>query len=63
MNISIEKLNLLLANNVMPMAKLSELSGISCVTLTRIKSGKQKPRPQTLGKIAKALGVKVEDLV
>ena len=42
---------------------LSEQTGISVCTLARIKNGHQNPRPATVGKIAKALNVRVEDLV
>lgn len=63
MKLSARKLNLLLANKVMPMEELVKESGVSRVTLARMKAGTQEPRPQTLGKIARALGVKVEDLL
>ena len=63
MMISVEKLDLLLANNIIPIQKLSEDSGVSRVTIARMRSGTQKARPQTIGKLAKALGCKVEDLL
>lgn len=63
MKLSVKKLNLLLANRVMSIEKLSKESEVSKVTLSRMKAGTQEPRPQTLGKIARALGVKVEDLL
>lgn len=63
MKLSVKKLNLLLANKVMPIEELSKESGVSRVTIARMRAGIQEPRPQTLGKIARALGVKVEDLL
>lgn len=63
MKLSVKKLNLLLANRVMSIEKLSKESEVSKVTLSRMKAGAQEPRPQTLGKIARALGCKVEDLL
>lgn len=63
MKLSVEKMDILLANNVMPIQKLSEVSSVSKVTIARMRSGKQEPRPQTLGKICKALGCNAEDLL
>ena len=57
------KFNRMIANNVMSIGELSEVSGISRITIARMRSGKQEPRPQTLGKICKALGCKAEDLI
>ncbi|WP_167955619.1 helix-turn-helix domain-containing protein [Anaerosporobacter faecicola] len=63
MKIDITKLMLLIANKGLSSTELSKLSGISTVTLCRIKNGSQVARPQTLGKIAMALGCKVEDFI
>ena len=41
---------------------LAELTGVGPVTISRIESGIQRPRPSTLRKIAKALGVRPADL-
>lgn len=57
------KLILAIANKGLSATELSELSGVSVVTLARFKAGTQKARPQTLGKLAKALDVKAEDLI
>lgn len=57
------KLIVAIANKGLSATELSTLSGISMVTLARFKAGTQKARPQTLGKLAKALNVKVEDLI
>lgn len=58
-----KKLILAIANCGLSAAELSKESGVSQVTIARMKAGTQVPRPQTLGKVARALGVKVEDLL
>lgn len=63
MIIDIEKYNLLLAKNCLSVTNLSKLSGVSEVTLSRIRNGSQKARPQTIGKIARALDTTVENLI
>lgn len=63
MRIDAKKYNLLLANEAMSVKELADLSGINEVTLCRVKNGLQAARPQTLGKIAKALNCRVEDLI
>lgn len=63
MKIDIRKLDIALANVKMPIVKLSEKSGVSRITISRYRAGTQKARPQSIGKLATALGVKVEDLI
>ena len=63
MKISVIKFNKMLTNRAMSINELSETSKISRITIARMRSGKQEPRPQTLGKICKALGCKAEDLL
>lgn len=58
-----DKLVIAIANCGYSAVRLSEKSGVNQVTIARIKAGTQQPRPQTLGKIARALGCKVEDLL
>lgn len=58
-----DKINLLLANKCMSINELAIASGVDKVTISRIRSGSQRPRPKTLGKIAKALGTNVENLI
>lgn len=41
---------------------LSSLSGVGAATIARIEQGKQKARPITRRKLAKALGVKPVDI-
>lgn len=57
------KLILAIANKGYSAVELSKESGVNQVTIARMKAGIQEPRPQTLGKIARALGCKVEDLL
>jgi len=63
MKIDKKKLDLAMAENCYSAEELSNLTGISTVTIARIKNGSQRPRPATIGKIAKALGIKVQDLI
>ena len=63
MKIDVKKLEVAMGNACMTAERLSGVTGIGTCTLTRIKKGQQNPRPATVGKIAKALNVKVEDLV
>lgn len=63
MKINSTKLNLALARECVSMKELAEKSGVDVVTLARINKGKQTPRPQTIGKIAKALNCDVAELL
>lgn len=63
LKIDTHKLAIEMARNCLSFEKLSKSAGISRTTLQRIKSGRQIARPQTIGKLAKALEVKVEDLL
>lgn len=57
------KLIVAIANTGWTANQVAEASGISQVTIARFKAGTQKARPQTVYKLAKALNVKVEDLI
>jgi len=63
MKLNTEKLLLGMANACMTITELAEKANVSRPALTRFTSGKSNPKPSTIGKIAKALGVKVEDLI
>lgn len=63
MNINKNKLDLAMAKECCTAEQLVKLTGVSQVTLGRIKRGVQQPRPATIGKIAKALNVRVEELI
>lgn len=41
--------------------ELAEMSGVAADTINQIELGHRKPRPSTLRKLARALGVNVED--
>jgi|GEM_PF-2010502 len=43
--------------------ELAEKSGVPTATLVQVKGGRQSPRPKTIGKLARALNVPVEELL
>lgn len=62
--INTEKFLLALAESSSTSKEIAEKAGVSRVVVSKIINGRQlSARPQTLGKIAKALNVKVEDLM
>lgn len=63
MEMDIKKFNLALANSCLTLEELSKKSGVGRCTISRVKNDSQKATPRTLGKLAKALGVRVEDLL
>lgn len=63
MKIDKAKLHLAMANKAYSAKELSKICGVSQVTITRISKDKQKARPETIGKIAKALDVPVIDII
>lgn len=63
MKIDKMKVDIAMANKGFSAKELSEKCGISQITITRLKKGVQKARPETVGKIAKALDVQVENLI
>lgn len=62
MKIDRQKFEMALANSCMTLGDLSKRSGISTFTITRLRSCVET-KPVTVGKIAKALGVSVEELI
>lgn len=58
-----ERYNLLLAEKGLTDKRISEISGVGRSTISQLKKGDRTPRPKTLGKIAKALGTNVENLI
>lgn len=62
MKINFAKLEVAMANACISTGELSKKTNLNYSTLTRIKSGMQS-QPATIGKIAKALGVRVEELI
>lgn len=63
MKINISRLNLAMANACMSINDLAEKSEVSRVSIGRFLNGKTEPKPVTVGKLAKALNVKVEYLI
>lgn len=63
MRISKAKFEVAMSNAMISSKDLSEKIGMTQESISKIKLGKQNPRPATIGKIAKALSVTVEDLV
>ena len=63
MKINKEKLELLLARKCIPGYELMEKAGLQSHTFSRIRNGFPNLRPKTVGKIAIALDVSVEELL
>lgn len=63
MNINAKKLETAMASKMLTAKMLAEKSGVSDVTITRVKNGIQKPKPVTIGKLAKALEVGVTEII
>jgi transcriptional regulator with XRE-family HTH domain len=63
MKISKSKLELVMAEMKFTVSDLANITGISVTGISKIKNGQQNPRPATVGRIAKALGVSVEALI
>ncbi len=62
MKISIQKLEMAMADACLLTTDLCKMAEINCSTLSRIKAGKEA-NPSTVGKIAKALGVTAQELI
>ncbi len=63
MKIDKMKIDIAMANKGYSAKELSEKCGVSQITIARLKRGVQRARPDTLGKIAKALNIPVEKLI
>lgn len=63
MKINKQKLYIAMANACLNMDDLAAKAKVSRVSLTQYSSGTTEPRTKTLGKIAKALNVPVEQLI
>lgn len=63
MKIDGRKLDLIMAAQCLTSEKLSTVTGVSQVSISRFRRGIQQPRPATIGKIAKALNVEIQDLI
>ncbi|QNO15315.1 helix-turn-helix transcriptional regulator [Alkalicella caledoniensis] len=63
MKLDSQKLLIGMANACITITELAEKSNVSRPALTKFTTGKSNPKPATIGKLAKALDVKVEDLI
>ncbi len=62
MKVNLRKLEIAMANTCISISSLCKETDLNYSTLSRIKSGADA-HPATVGKIAKALGVNVEELI
>lgn len=63
MKVSKKKLQLAMAKKCINSCELAELTGVSKSLISSYFAGSREPRPKTLGKIAKVLGVDVTEIV
>lgn len=63
MKIDEKKLSLAMADAGMTLKDVCTCSGISDTAFRAIRQGKAKPRPATVGRIAKALNVDVKEII
>lgn len=63
MKLNLKKLKLAMAVKCLSARGLSQKTGINYVTLIPYLNGKREPKPELLGKIAKALGVDPAELI
>lgn len=63
MKIDSRKLDVIMAEQCLTSESLATRTGVAQVTIARIRRGAQQPRPLTVGKIAKALNVSVQDII
>lgn len=63
MKINTQRLDVAIADACLTMNELSKQSRVNIVTLTKVRKGTQEPTPKTVGKIAKALNISVEEII
>jgi DNA-binding Xre family transcriptional regulator len=63
MRISKNKFDMVIAENCISVKELSEQSGVPMQTISAIVNNRRNPKPLTVGKLARALSVKVADIV
>ncbi len=63
MKICNTKMDIAMANSCVSISELAEQSKVSRISIGRFINGKTEPKPVTVGKIAKALNCKVEDII
>lgn len=63
MKLNANKLILAMANACITIGELADKSRVSRTAINKFTTGKGNPKPATIGKLAKALNVSVEDLI
>ncbi len=63
MKIDKHKLDIAMGNACLTFGELSTLSGVSRVSVNKFLSGRSNARPATIGRIAKALNVPVQEII
>lgn len=63
MRINKQKLQIAMAKGCLNMDDLAALAEVSRVSISKYMSGLRSPKPKTIGKLAKALGVDVSELL
>lgn len=63
MKLNMKKVLVIMARKCMNDKELLKVSGIPFGTWNQIKTGKCTPKPATIGKIAKGLGVDPEEII
>jgi transcriptional regulator with XRE-family HTH domain len=63
MEVNVERLKELRRERVLSLRELEERSGVSYNTIWRLEDGRQGAHPQTIRKLAEALGVEPAELL
>lgn len=63
MNLDLNKLKLIQARACLSTNDLTEMTGLSRATVSRVINGKVKATPKTIGLIAKALNIDVAEII
>jgi transcriptional regulator with XRE-family HTH domain len=63
MEVNVEQLKELRRERVLSLRELEEKSGVSYNTIWRLEDGRQGAHPQTIRKLAEALGVEPAELL
>ncbi|ELU5588406.1 helix-turn-helix transcriptional regulator [Clostridium perfringens] len=63
MNLDLNKLEILQARTCLSTNDLTEMTGLSRSTVSKVINGKVKATPKTIGLIAKALNVDVAEII
>jgi len=61
--LSNKNLDIAMANACINVRELSKKAGLSANTIFKIRNGKHNAMPQTIGKLARALGTEITSLI